>query len=164
MMAPSSADASEPSCASEPQAPAPSVSRRTFIDAMIAGQFAALGGTCLWAAARYAGPLLGPADMPSRVSVGLVSDFAAGSARIVRYGPEPVIVLRDKAGQFRAFSAICSHLGCTVAVRMDHGDVFCACHSGVYDLAGQVVSGPPTSSLAPYQVEVVGPDLWVKRS
>ena len=55
---------------------------------------------------------------------------------------KPGIIVRDQAGEFHAFSAICTHLGCTVQYRPDNADIWCACHNGHYDVTGRNVSGP----------------------
>jgi cytochrome b6-f complex iron-sulfur subunit len=60
-------------------------------------------------------------------------------------------------GRFAAYSAVCSHQGCTVAYRPQTRKLVCPCHGGVYDPArgGVVVSGPPPLPLAKVKVEVM---------
>jgi Rieske Fe-S protein len=57
---------------------------------------------------------------------------------------------------------------CTVTFRADHGDIFCNCHNGVYDLHGGNVSGPPPRRLQAYKVTLRGPsgqeEIVVSRS
>ena len=55
--------------------------------------------------------------------------------------------MRTPDGQFRAFSAVCTHLDCTVQYKADTSQIWCACHNGLYDLSGNVVSGPPPRPL-----------------
>ena len=66
---------------------------------------------------------------------------------------KPVIVSRPTADQVVAFSAICTHRGCTVAPQ---GDVLqCPCHGSTYDPAtGDNTGGPAPSPLAKVAVEV----------
>ncbi len=61
-----------------------------------------------------------------------------------------------KPGDVRAFNAICTHTDCTVDYRADSGDIFCACHNGVYSLDGLNVSGPPPRPLETYKVAFRG--------
>ncbi len=60
--------------------------------------------------------------------------------------PNLRVFLFRKGNSFRAASAVCTHLGCTVNLA---GDGFhCPCHGSVFDKSGAVVSGPAPSSLA----------------
>jgi Rieske Fe-S protein len=61
-----------------------------------------------------------------------------------------------QADDVHAFNAICTHLACTVEYRPQKGDIFCACHDGVYDLNGHNVSGPPPRPLESYKVVLRG--------
>ncbi len=65
------------------------------------------------------------------------------------------VVFIDKQGdQLTAMSATCSHLGCHVKWEGDANHFKCPCHGGVYDRAGNVVSGPPPRPLDKLQVRV----------
>jgi Rieske Fe-S protein len=59
-------------------------------------------------------------------------------------------------GEVRALNGVCTHVECTVQYRADKGDIFCACHNGVYDLNGRNVSGPPPRPLEMYRVALRG--------
>jgi Rieske Fe-S protein len=72
------------------------------------------------------------------------------------FGGKPCLVVRTSDGEVRAFNAVCTHLDCTVQFRADHGDIFCQCHHGVYDLNGRNVSGPPPRPLEAYKVTLRG--------
>jgi Rieske Fe-S protein len=68
---------------------------------------------------------------------------------------EQTVVFLDKNDSgYRALSAVCSHLGCGVQWDMTAGQYKCPCHGGVYDRAGQVVSGPPPRPLDRLSVRV----------
>ncbi|GAB3786230.1 Rieske (2Fe-2S) protein [Nocardioides ungokensis] len=66
---------------------------------------------------------------------------------------KPVIVSQPTAGDVVAFSAICTHMGCTVA---PHGsELLCPCHGSTYDLAtGDNTGGPAPSPLPKVSVKV----------
>ncbi len=85
------------------------------------------------------------------------------------FGGKPCLVVLTPEGQkrisqgsppqaddVRAFNAVCTHVDCTVEYRPDHGDIFCNCHGGVYDLHGRNVSGPPPRPLEAYTVSLRG--------
>jgi cytochrome b6-f complex iron-sulfur subunit len=92
-----------------------------------------------------------------------VGDLKPNSAKIFRFGNRPGLLLRVGESEYRAFSATCTHLSCTVQYRTDLHEIWCACHNGMYDLNGRNVSGPPPRPLEKYQVHVRGEDLVVSR-
>jgi cytochrome b6-f complex iron-sulfur subunit len=92
-----------------------------------------------------------------------LGDLKPNSAKIFRFGNRPGLLLRIGEGEYRAFSATCTHLSCTVQYRTDLHEIWCACHNGMYDLNGRNVSGPPPRPLENYRVHVRGEDLVVSR-
>jgi len=83
-----------------------------------------------------------------------VADVPVGGA-VSATGPDgkPVLVCQPKAGQFVAFSAICTHMGCTVAP--NGSELQCPCHGSTYDLAtGDNTGGPAPRPLTPISVKV----------
>jgi cytochrome b6-f complex iron-sulfur subunit len=97
------------------------------------------------------------------VIAGKVGDLKPNGAKIFRFGSRPGLLLRIGEGEYRAFSATCTHLSCTVQYRTDLHEIWCACHNGMYDLNGRNVSGPPPRPLENYRVHVRGEDLVVSR-
>ena len=74
---------------------------------------------------------------------------------------ESALLIRMDSGELRAFTAVCSHLNCTVQFDGANERIWCACHQGVFDLDGKNVSGPPPRPLTKYYVERKGRDLLV---
>ena len=72
------------------------------------------------------------------------------------FGGLPCLLIKTPDNEVKAFNAICTHTDCTVEYRPDKGDIFCACHNGVYSLDGQNVSGPPPRPLQEYKVALRG--------
>ena len=99
----------------------------------------------------------------SSVSAGKLSAFEKDSGKIIRFGSKPVIVIRTASGDVRAFSAICTHLGCTVQFRKDFGTIWCACHNGKYDLNGKNISGPPPRPLDAYKAIIIGDEIIISK-
>ncbi len=67
-----------------------------------------------------------------------------------------VVVTQPSEGDFKAFSAVCTHQGCLVETSAD-GEIPCPCHGSRFSLEdGSPVSGPATASLAPVEITVDG--------
>lgn len=89
------------------------------------------------------------------VEVGAVADFGPGSGKIVSVNDKAVILVNSKVGGLKAFSAICTHLGCIVSWDTKKSSIACPCHDGYFNATtGAVVSGPPPKPLAQYEVVV----------
>ena len=72
-----------------------------------------------------------------------------------------VVVTQPKAGEFKAFTAVCTHRQCTVSKVVD-GTIDCPCHGSQFSAAdGSVVKGPAEQPLAPKAVTVAGDTLTV---
>ncbi|TDK87193.1 Rieske (2Fe-2S) protein [Mycolicibacterium mucogenicum] len=72
-----------------------------------------------------------------------------------------VVVTQPKTGEFKAFSAVCTHKQCTVSKVAD-GTIDCPCHGSTFSIAdGAVVKGPADEPLAPKTVTVTGDTLTV---
>jgi Rieske Fe-S protein len=86
------------------------------------------------------------------------------TGQIFKFGSKPAILVRSGSGELKAFSAVCTHLNCTVQYRSDLGEIWCACHNGHFDLNGKNVSGPPPRPLEPYVVNVRGTQIVVSKT
>jgi Rieske Fe-S protein len=87
---------------------------------------------------------------------GKATALKANSGVIFPFGSKPAIVVRSPDGELSAFSAVCTHLECTVQFKADTSQIWCACHNGLYDLAGNVISGPPPRGLERFTVNLRG--------
>jgi Rieske Fe-S protein len=99
-----------------------------------------------------------PKAAPGQAEIAAVSDVAPNSAIAYTNAENglPEVLVRLPDGRFVAYSAVCSHQGCTVAYRPQVRKLVCPCHGGVYDptRGGAVVSGPPPLPLAKVKIEV----------
>jgi len=93
-----------------------------------------------------------------------VGELKNNSGKIFKFGSEPALLVRLADGSYRAFSAVCTHLSCTVQYRTDLREIWCACHNGLYDLEGRNTSGPPPRPLMVYEVHIQGEDVVVTRN
>ena len=97
------------------------------------------------------------------VVAGKVGELKPNSSKIFRFGSRPGLLLLTAQGEYRAMSATCTHLSCTVQYRNDLHQVWCACHNGMYDLTGRNISGPPPRPLDLFQVHLRGDEIVVSR-
>ncbi len=144
--------------------PNPAEGRRDVLNWLLGSWLAGVVGSIFYPVARYLVPPDVAEAAPPSVIAGKAADFAPNSGRIVPFGTVPVMVLRTTAGELRAFSAICTHLTCTVQYRPDLEHIWCACHNGHYDLNGRNIEGPPPRPLDRFEVLVQGDDVLVRRA
>ena len=112
----------------------------------------AYGGT---AAAPSAPAASTPAAAGNGASaLAATSEIPVGSGKI--FTPEKVVVTQPVSGDFRAFSAVCTHMGCIVS-QISGGTIDCPCHGSQFSIKdGSVVSGPAPSPLAAEAIKVSG--------
>lgn len=124
----------------------------------------ALFGATLYPIVRYLAPPRGVEATVSSVVAAKAGELASNAAKIFRFGNRPGILVHTPQGELKAFSAVCTHLNCTVQYSRDDSLIWCACHNGKFDLNGQVLSGPPPRPLEAYQVNVRGDEIIVSKS
>ena len=137
--------------------------RRDFLKYVLGGGLIAWLGAILYPIMMYMKPPKQAEVEVTSVKAGKASTMEKDSGTIVRFGNKPVILVRNAGGEFRAFSATCTHLDCTVQYRKDMGLIWCACHNGRYDLNGRNVAGPPPRPLDEYRVVIQGDDILVSK-
>ena len=87
------------------------------------------------------------------------SQIPVGSGMIFT-GPQ-VVVTQPAAGEFKAFSAVCTHMGCIVN-QISNGTIDCPCHGSQYSITtGDVVAGPAPSPLPAKQITVSGNSVFL---
>lgn len=92
-------------------------------------------------------------DSGGRELVRLADVPVGGAVSAEDAAGKPVIVAQPEAGQVVAFSAICTHKGCTVAP--EDGILKCPCHGSTYDQAtGDNTGGPAPEPLPEIAVSV----------
>src|SRR5829696_3835950 len=87
------------------------------------------------------------------------SEVAPGSAFKFKDSGNPAVLVHLDNGDFVAYSAVCTHQGCTVAYQ--GGELACPCHGSVYDPAhgAAVVAGPAPRPLPEVPVKVEGGEV-----
>ncbi len=92
------------------------------------------------------------------------ADVRPNTGQIFKFGNRPAILVRTPTGELRAFSAVCTHLNCTVQYRPDLEHIWCACHNGHFDLNGKNIAGPPPRPLEPFAVNARENQIVVSKS
>jgi len=106
---------------------------------------------------RFVSPPDVPEASTNEVEAGAANDpeLIDKGFKIIRFGAEPVILIRLSSTEFRAFAATCTHLDCVVEYQQENERIWCNCHNGEYDVHGRNVAGPPPKPLDPYEVHLV---------
>jgi Rieske Fe-S protein len=143
---------------------APDAGKRNFLKYVLGGGILAFLGTILYPILAYLKPPVQAEVEVKSVIAGKKDDIARESGKIVKFGTKPVILIRTAEDEFRAYSAVCTHLDCTVQFKKDIGMIWCACHNGKYDLTGRNVAGPPPRPLEPYKVIVQGDEILIAKN
>ena len=138
-------------------------SRRRAIEIFLGSGVLATLATFLYPVFRYFVPPA-VADLGGdEVVAARQGDLKPNSGKIFRFGSRPGLLILNADGSYRALSATCTHLGCTVQYRSDLREIWCACHNGTYDLNGRNISGPPPKPLDVFDVHVRGEEIVVNR-
>lgn len=137
------------------------VGRRRALDVILSAMGAISAVALLFPAVSYMLPVRKRGGANERVSAGKQDGWAVWEGRKVSVRGKPAAVIRTDRG-FKAFSAVCTHLGCIVHWNSMKREFECPCHAAVFDAEGKVVSGPPPRALPIYGVSVVQNEVIVK--
>lgn len=135
----------------------PDPGRRKLLNWFLGTTLGALFASVVYPVLRFVSPPEIPESTTNQVEAGPTNDpdLLELGYKIVRFGAEPVILVRVSETEFRAFAATCTHLDCIVEFQKDKSRIWCNCHNGEYDLQGQQVAGPPPKPLEPFEVDLV---------
>lgn len=107
-------------------------------------------------------PVRQSAGEGGRVRAASLAELEAAHGLIVPVEDRPVVLTYTQGAGVRAFSAICTHLGCVVGWQENGQYIQCPCHDGRFNAqTGAVISGPPPAPLPPVDVVVDGDDIYV---
>ncbi len=140
-------------------------SRRTVLNWFLSTSIGAFVVSIAYPVSRY----LVPPEIPESAAASVTlpfkpADVKPNSGQLFKFGSRPALLVRTESGEFRAFSAICTHLNCTVQYRDDLAHIWCACHNGHYDLHGRNIAGPPPRPLEALVVNVQGDQIIVRKA
>ena len=136
------------------------VSRRDFVGWVITGGILTTLAGMLLPALEYILPVTRRGPGGGAKDVGALEDIPIwGSKKVVLAGSALILIRTPK--ELKAFSAICTHLGCIVDWDEKKKEILCPCHAGIFDVEGRVVAGPPPRPLVPHAVNVVNGKIFV---
>ncbi|MUL43858.1 Rieske (2Fe-2S) protein [Streptomonospora sp. PA3] len=128
------------------------VSRRRLIGVAGAAGAAALGAAAC--GSQESGPK--PYDAVRGTVVAKTGEVPVGGGKVVIDGK--LVVTQPQEGDFQAFSAVCTHAGCTI--QEVERNIHCLCHGSEFDIAtGDVLHGPANEPLEQLSVTVKGEDI-----
>jgi Rieske Fe-S protein len=118
----------------------------------VAGSQPAPASSSSAAPASQAGSGSGAAAAPAALAS--TSDVPVGGGKIL--ADKKIVITQPQSGAFHAFSAVCTHAGCTVG-SVSGGTINCPCHGSRFNITdGAVVNGPAASPLPPVSIKVQG--------
>jgi cytochrome b6-f complex iron-sulfur subunit len=138
-------------------------SRRWFLLGGLISSLTAFAGMVFYPIIRFIMPPPVPESDQNSVFAAKVNELKPNSGKTFAFGSKPGLLLRLANGKYRAFTAVCPHLQCTVQYREDMQQIWCACHNAKFDLNGKVASGPPPAPLEVFDVFVGKEDIIVSK-
>ncbi|MET9710732.1 Rieske (2Fe-2S) protein [Nocardiopsis alba] len=89
--------------------------------------------------------------------VGQVDEVPEGGGAV--FSQSKLVVTQPEKGEYKAFSASCTHGGCTVQ-EVEDEVIRCLCHGSEFDItSGEPVTGPAQEPLEPFTVTIDGEDI-----
>jgi len=153
------------------------VSRRSFLKNSILTIGGIIAAVFLYPAARYfLYPALKRGGGTTWTQVAPVSEIPLGTPTFITYEErvkdgwtvvtfsKGAWVLTTDRQAFRVYDPHCTHLGCPYYWNPDRNLFLCPCHDGVFDIQGNVVSGPPPRPLDIIENKVEGGNLFLGRT
>ncbi len=138
-------------------------SRRSLLSWLLGGGVTATLASFFYPVVRFMNPPHITEAAVNEVAAGKVTDLKPNSGKIIKFGNKPALLVRVSETEWKAFSAVCSHLNCTVQYQESSRQIWCACHNGTYDMNGHVVSGPPPNPLEEFAVKLRGDEVVISR-
>lgn len=139
-----------------------SISRRDFIGGIIKGGLLATLSGMIIPALAYVWPVMRRGPVSGLVEVAKLDDIPPGGSKKITVNGSVVLLVRSAQNEIKAFSAICTHLGCLVDWDESKRQIACPCHAGVFDLTGRVMAGPPPRPLPIYEASVADGKIMIK--
>jgi Rieske Fe-S protein len=99
--------------------------RRSFLDYLLGSTAVATLGAIVYPIFRFMSPPLIVESTENSVVAAKLSEVPPNSGKIFKFGNKPGILVHTAQGEFKAFSAVCTHLECIVQYRDDTNQIWC---------------------------------------
>jgi Rieske Fe-S protein len=104
-----------------------------------------------------ANPSAGSGSSGASGALASTSDIPVGGGTVFK--DQKVVVTQPASGEFKAFTAVCTHRGCLVG-KVANGTIDCPCHGSQFSATdGSVKKGPATTGLDAVNITVSGSDI-----
>ncbi len=139
-------------------------SRRDLLNLSLATTGLMVAGVVLAPLGMYLAEPAGERSPSGDLRVARANTIPVGGALLHNIDGEDHVIVRRDETNYHVVSATCTHSGiCTVAWDAQRRQLICPCHRGVFDVYGNVVSGPPPRPLPTREVVVRDGDVYVRR-
>ena len=99
------------------------------------------------------------ATPPPSGPIANASDVPVGGGTI--FADEQVVVTQPSEGEFKCFTAVCTHMGCIVSSVQDES-IRCECHGSAFSIEdGSVLNPPATQPLTEFEITVEGDEISI---
>ncbi len=136
------------------------MNRRRFLKMILAFLGSITFFSFVFSFLKYLTALPARATASNKISI-RKNEIASGDAKTVVYQNAPAIIINRPDKGFIALSLICTHLGCVVEFNKSRQKLVCPCHAGMYDLEGNVISGPPPKPLTAIPLKIEGDSIII---
>ncbi|MBI3194130.1 MAG: ubiquinol-cytochrome c reductase iron-sulfur subunit [Ignavibacteriae bacterium] len=139
----------------------PQKTRRGFLREVLFGWFFLTILPAFYVLAEYLYPRTKKDAAITDLPIAKLTEVPLNSFKIIRLKKKPIMVMNSEQAQVKAFSLICTHLGCVVEYREEEQKFHCNCHGSVFDKDGKNLSGPAPTPLKPYRVKLTSTDILI---
>jgi len=134
------------------------MNRRRFFQVLLAFLGSITFFSFFYALLKYLSAFPGAPRTKGTVTV-KKQEIPPNEARSVVLNNVPVVIINRPEKGLIALSRVCTHLGCLIEYNRTRQQLVCPCHAGVYDLDGNVVSGPPPKPLTAIPLKIEGDSI-----
>jgi cytochrome b6-f complex iron-sulfur subunit len=133
--------------------------RRRFLNFLLTILGLTAAGSFAYTLVRYMAPA-GQKAKSKQITL-KKSEIPVGDAKDIALNGTPTMVINRPGMGFIALSRVCTHLGCLVDYNQSQKRIICPCHGAIFDLEGNVLSGPPPRPLPKFPLKVEGESIVI---
>ena len=138
--------------------------RLDFIMWLIKGSVFAFASMTVYPIIQFLYPPKSQLQTSLSTKAARIDELPVNTAKIFPFANKPAILIHTASDEYKAFSAACTHLNCTVHYEEAGQMIGCACHNGRFGLDGRVISGPPPKPLEEYRVVLNKEEIIVSKA